>query len=388
MNETTHAPTPEPDESSTIMIVDDSPANLKLLLRLMRNKGYRVVAFANGSQALAAAAANPPDLILLDIWMPEMSGFDVCRRLKADEALRDIPVLFISALTETTGKVEAFAVGGADYVTKPFQPDEVYARVLTHLQNRHLQRRLRQHGEDLERLVEERTHQLAVAHQRLQELSQLKDDFLRMISHEIRTPANGVLATGRMLADLCPPSEESRLYEDLFQRSSARLLNLIQDAMMIAEMNRLTQECQEGISFSRLLDEIQAALPEIRIVSRLSAAEGSWFLRGEPALLKQALTSAIRLASFFCRDRSSVPLAGSVQQGQLNLSLAVDALQLTSDQVADYFRIDSTVRSTSCAEQMGLAPVVAYRIVTAFGGELRLVKHEASTGALEILLPM
>ncbi|GAB6060431.1 ATP-binding protein [Desulfonatronum parangueonense] len=127
-------------KQSSIMIVDDNPTNLKLLLELLLAKGHRVVAFTNGPQALAAAVRHPPDLVLLDIRMPEMDGFEVCALIKADKALRDIPVLFISGMDEHENKIRAFALGGADYVTKPFQPEEVLARVETHLQLRHLLR--------------------------------------------------------------------------------------------------------------------------------------------------------------------------------------------------------------------------------------------------------
>jgi len=157
----------EIEKPKTIMIVDDSPVNLKLLLALLREKGYRVVAFTGGDQALAAASENPPDMILLDIRMPEMDGFEVCRRLKENTALQDIPVLFITALAEAGDKVHAFAVGGADYITKPFHPDEVYARVQTHLKNRSMQHELRRNNVELEQLVAERTRELAEANQRL-----------------------------------------------------------------------------------------------------------------------------------------------------------------------------------------------------------------------------
>jgi PAS domain S-box-containing protein len=157
----------EKDKQTTIMIVDDNPINLKLLLELLREKGYRVVAFPGGVQALAAAVENPPDLILLDIRMPEMDGFEVCRRLKANAALQEIPVLFISALVEAEDKVEAFAVGGADYIAKPFQPEELHARVQIHLKNRSLQRQLLRHNMELQQLVAEQTRELVDAHQRL-----------------------------------------------------------------------------------------------------------------------------------------------------------------------------------------------------------------------------
>lgn len=120
--------------NETIMVVDDTPANLRLLNEMLQSQGYRVLVFPRGKLALAAAQKSAPDIILLDINMPEMNGYEVCEHLKADDKLKDIPVLFISALTETADKVKAFSTGGVDYVTKPFQMEEVIARVKTHLQ--------------------------------------------------------------------------------------------------------------------------------------------------------------------------------------------------------------------------------------------------------------
>jgi CheY-like chemotaxis protein len=127
------SPAEDTQNVSNIMVVDDQPANLTLLEDLLTRQGYAVRSFPRGRLALDAAARNPPDLILLDINMPEMNGFEVCERLKADHKLADIPVLFLSALNETADKVNAFRAGGVDYITKPFQLEEVRARVETHL---------------------------------------------------------------------------------------------------------------------------------------------------------------------------------------------------------------------------------------------------------------
>jgi sigma-B regulation protein RsbU (phosphoserine phosphatase) len=125
-----------------ILIVDDTPANLRLLSGMLAEQGYKVRSVINGQMALMATGAAPPDLILLDINMPEMNGYEVCERLKADEGTRDIPIIFISALDATEDKIKAFTVGGLDYITKPFQLEEVLARVETHLALRKLQKRL------------------------------------------------------------------------------------------------------------------------------------------------------------------------------------------------------------------------------------------------------
>ena len=119
---------------ASIMVVDDQPANLKLMEDMLKQQGYGVRSFPRGRMAFEAASKDLPDLILLDINMPEMNGFEVCEKLKADKKLASIPVIFLSALNETEDKVKAFQSGGVDYVTKPFQFEEVQARVDTHIQ--------------------------------------------------------------------------------------------------------------------------------------------------------------------------------------------------------------------------------------------------------------
>jgi DNA-binding response OmpR family regulator len=146
--------------AATIMTIDDTVENLELLEEMLASAGYRVVQFPRGELAIRAALQNPPDLILLDVMMPGMSGYHVCRILKQTEKLADIPVIFISALGDAESKVRAFTEGGVDYVTKPFQEEEVLARIRTHLDFRDARRMLEDQKAHLEELVRERTHDL------------------------------------------------------------------------------------------------------------------------------------------------------------------------------------------------------------------------------------
>src|ERR687885_995339 len=143
---------PIDDYKANILVVDDTVANLRLLVNLLAERGYKVRPASNGSMALSAALTEPPDLILLDILMPNMDGYEVCEQLKADEHTREIPVIFISAVSEVLDKVKAFAIGGVDYITKPFQVEEVLARVETHLAIRNLQRNLQDKNEELAKI--------------------------------------------------------------------------------------------------------------------------------------------------------------------------------------------------------------------------------------------
>ena len=143
-----------------ILIVDDTLENLRVLSSILTEEGYKVRSVPNGPMALTVARSALPDLVLLDINMPEMDGYEVCQHLKEDGRTREIPVIFISALDEALDKVKAFTVGGVDYITKPFQFEEALARVENHLALRNLQRQLQQANDELERRVEERTAEL------------------------------------------------------------------------------------------------------------------------------------------------------------------------------------------------------------------------------------
>ncbi|MDQ2097111.1 MAG: response regulator [Tychonema bourrellyi B0820] len=169
-----------------ILVVDDTPENLHLLSGILSKNGYQVRPVPNGKLALSAAQRIPPDLVLLDIMMPEMDGYQVCQQLKANEATKDIPVIFISAINDVMDKVKAFAVGGVDFITKPFQLEEVLARIKTHLKICSLQNSLQERNEDLATAIQElqATQEHLIQSEKMAALGQL----IAGIAHEINTP--------------------------------------------------------------------------------------------------------------------------------------------------------------------------------------------------------
>jgi two-component system sensor histidine kinase ChiS len=160
--------TANPNIKANILVIDDTPANLRLLAGMLMEQGYKVRPAPNGEMALTAAKASIPDLILLDITMPGMNGYEVAHHLKADGATADVPIIFISALDEVVDKIKAFNSGGVDYITKPFQFEEVLARVETHLTLRRLQLQLEHTNEILEQRVQERTAELVALNRSLE----------------------------------------------------------------------------------------------------------------------------------------------------------------------------------------------------------------------------
>jgi signal transduction histidine kinase len=155
---------------ASVVVVDDTVENLRVLANVLGEQRYEVRPVTNGRQALQAVHHDPPDLILLDINMPDMNGYEVCRLLKADPRTKDVPVIFLTALTDTGDKVKAFEAGGIDYITKPFQFEEVLARVKTHVALRQAQQALSQ------------------SYERLRGLERLRDDLVHMVVHDMRSP--------------------------------------------------------------------------------------------------------------------------------------------------------------------------------------------------------
>lgn len=209
-----------------IMLVDDTVANLDLLHSVMRKEGYRVSAFTGGREALVAAEKEPPDLILLDIAMPDMDGYMVCGKLKADPKLASIPVIFISALAEAEDKVKAFRCGGVDYVTKPFQIAEVRARVVTHLKLREYQVRM-----------EQQNRQLQESFDQLRKLEQTRDSLTHMIVHDLRGPLTAIrVAMGLLRKASSSWGEQERKCVDTAEQSADTLIEMVTRLLDISRL--------------------------------------------------------------------------------------------------------------------------------------------------------
>jgi two-component system NtrC family sensor kinase len=183
---------PKNTPKAHLLVVDDTLYNLHILTALLNKRGYHVTPESNSTEVLSSAQTNKPDLILLDIIMPGLDGYQVCEQLKTDETTCDIPVIFLSALNETLDKVKAFAVGAIDYITKPFQTDEVLARVDTHLALRNLQKHLLQKNDQLEQEIAER--------ERIEETLRQKNDDLANTLQQLKATQQELIQSEKMAA--------------------------------------------------------------------------------------------------------------------------------------------------------------------------------------------
>jgi two-component system sensor histidine kinase/response regulator len=285
---------PETPHKGDILVVDDRPDNLRLLSAMLSEQGYKVRKVIKGEMTFDVAQVNPPDLILLDIFMPVMSGFEVCQQLKADERTSSIPVIFLSASDEPLDKVKAFAVGGQDYITKPFEISEVLARIEHQLRILQLQQQmkdqnqrlraeiaerlkaeaaLRQVNDELDERVQERTAALTHTNQQLkwmgqkleqalaqeQDLNRLRSRIITTISHEYRTPMAIISSSTGILEDYFDQLTPTLRHKHLgrIQGAIQRMLALIDDVILL---NRLE------------FDPVEVKLAPVPLASMMEAA--------------------------------------------------------------------------------------------------------------------
>jgi two-component system, sensor histidine kinase and response regulator len=362
------------DRADRIMVVDDQPANLKLMEEILRQEGYIVRSFPRGRLALAAAGEDQPDLILLDITMPEMNGFEVCEHLKSDPKLAPIPVIFLSALSDTNDKVKAFRCGGVDYITKPIQVEELQARVKTHLDLHFLHRELLRHADHLEELVHVRTQELIETHARLQFLDQAKSDFLKLISHELRTPLNGILGVGQLLLEELPSSPEAQEFRNLFEQSRQRILGITENALLLTqiqvEAERFTPKPLSLDSILRRALEQARPFADSRQVTIASSPAGGALILGEEELLVKALQSLLETGVKFSKAGQSVQVSRSGPADAVQVTIQTAAGRIPAMAIVKFFEIFSIGEEMTPGGEMGLDPAIAHRILSLFGGSV------------------
>jgi DNA-binding response OmpR family regulator len=356
------------------MIVDDNPTNLKLLEDMLEQQGHEVRSLPLGRLAIAAAMEHPPDLMLLDVNMPEMNGYEVCERLKSTPELSDIPVIFLSALNETQDKVKAFRSGGVDYISKPFQFEEVHARVQTHLNLHKLQREVKLQNEQLERTVASRTRELADAIQRLTILDTSKNEFLNLISHEFRTPLNGLLGAGDIILDSMPSTAQNAELQGLFERSRRRILAILDDAMLLTQIDvngepfRSARVSLHG-AVKRAIEQT-SAFADSRKVALAGPPENQDVLLADEGLLVRAFRALLETAVRFSQEGETVRLAYEGGSHPATLVIESKGKAIPSPVMPKFFELFSVSEASTPGGDLGLGPAVAYRILSLFGASV------------------
>ena len=329
------------EDKGRILAVDDTPNSLRLLTDILKEEGYEVRSAISGELALHAATSNPPELVLLDIRMPEMDGFEVCRRLKAQPETRNVPVIFVSAAVETDEKVKGFELGAVDYVTKPYQRDELLARVRTHLELN----RLRNH---LEGVVEERTFALKESEKKLR-LSLLESITALAATVEMRDPYTA--GHQRRVANLAVAiAKELKLPEE--QVEGIHLASVVHDVGKIRvpaeilskpgkltrlEFNLIKEHAQNGYD---ILKTIDFPWPIAQIVmqhhERLDGSGYPQALKGDQTLIEARIIVVADVVESMLSHRPYRPALG--------LDAALEEITLNKGSLFDPAVVEACIR--------------------------------------------
>ncbi len=228
-------------EKPLILLVDDTPKNLQVMATILTNARYRITIAKSAARALQILDNVTPDLILLDIMMPEMDGFELCRRLKTSETTREIPVIFLTIKAETEDIVKGFQSGGVDYITKPFNKTELLARVQNHLELKRSKEELKERSIE----IEDKNRRLEEQSEKLKEIDKIKSRFFANISHEFRTPLTLILGPLEQMIAACPDNDEEKKRKlTLMHRNAERLLRLINQLLELSKLESSKMKLQ------------------------------------------------------------------------------------------------------------------------------------------------
>jgi DNA-binding response OmpR family regulator len=299
-----------------ILIVDDNSSNLRLLRSILVENNYLVRVATNGTMALTSALDEPPDLILLDIMMPDMDGYEVCKRLKADKQTKDIPVLFISAMREVADKVKSFQAGGVDYITKPFQSEEVLARVNSHLTLSRLRKQLQHMNESLEQQVQERTSSLSQANSKLRaEIDR------RMTSEEALRHAQKMEAIGKLAGGVA--HDFNNLLQVILGGLGLVMMDIPPNSPIRQELSEVLTAAERATTLVR-----QLLVFSRRQVLELTDLDINHVVIDLSKMIRRFIGETINLEINTCRDPTTVRAdSGQIEQVLMNLCInARDAM--------------------------------------------------------------
>jgi len=243
----------KPAYQGTLLIVDDMPTNLKMLFSYLRELNFKVLVAQNGEDALVRVQHASPDLILLDVMMPHLDGFETCRRLKENEATRDIPVIFMTALSETVDKVKGFELGAVDYIIKPVQHEEVLARITAQMTLRRLQKTL----EDNNQLLEEQNLQLTEQNAEL-------EAFAHTVAHDLKNPLNGITGLSSLLVYKLSSSLDAEALKFLkhIEKNGLKMAAII-DALLLLASSRRSDVEMSTLNMDTIITSVQQRLTEM-----------------------------------------------------------------------------------------------------------------------------
>jgi two-component system, sensor histidine kinase and response regulator len=345
------------EAAGSVLVVDDTIENLRLLSDLLGEHGYDVRAVTSGRQALQSVAHDPPDVVLLDITMPDMDGYEVCRSLRTLESSKDVPVIFLTALTDTADKVRAFDAGAVDYVTKPFQFAEVVARVRTHVTLRRAQAAL------------------AASYDRLRELERLRDDLVHMVVHDMRAPLSVLKVNlGLLKGPVAALEDDSRADLDGAIDSARALVQMANDLLDVSRLEAGRMPIESApCDLARMVRDVRGALRTIDLERPIDVdADGAVTVSCDGSLVRRVVENLVGNALQHTPAGSRVSIQVASRPGRARVAVHDEGPGVPAEARERIFEKFGTVaaRSERSYHSAGLGLAFCKLAIEAHGGTI------------------
>jgi len=338
-----------------ILIVDDTPGNLRLLSNILVEEGFQVHPVSNGEKAISAAHARPPDLILLNIMMPDMDGYTVCKHLKADELTREVPVIFMNGQGEVFDKVKGFTLGAVDYITKPFETEEVLSRVRTHVRLRLMQRQLHDQNLQLQQEIAERKH----AEEALQKANATKNTFFSILAHDLRSPFSSLLGSTELALEYFDQSSPDEIRQHLvrIKRSAETFYALLENVLTWARLQRGRVEYSpENIPVYELvrhLAELFAELAEQKQIAISNDVPQDLSVYADINMLNVILRNLLSNALKFTPPQGTITLTARQCEQEIEISIADTGIGIAEADIPNLLCLDKKTSTLGTAGEHG-----------------------------------
>ncbi len=345
------------------MIVDDDRLNIRILAGILKGEGYLLAEVASGEQALTTYATFRPDLVLLDVMMPGIDGFETCRQLKRDYGDKCAPVIFITAKNESDDVVEGLGAGGVDYLPKPFKPKEVLARIRSHLQNQIL-------SEQQKLLVEQ-----------LSKANAAKNRFLGMAAHDLRNPLASIRGLAEFLREgaVGPLTPDQAELIETIHGASQSMLEMVNELLDVAtiesgelKLNLVSHNLGELVAKSVMLTNIEAAKKKTHVVYEAPAAPVLLVI--DSAKMKQVIDNLLSNAVKYSPPGSSVTaiVRANIGEGSCSISVRDQGPGIPDDERDKLFKDFSrlSIKPTGGEKSTGLGLAICRKIVEAHRGTI------------------
>jgi two-component system sensor histidine kinase/response regulator len=379
------------DRKEKILVVDDTPETIDLLKTALEKEGYELIVSTSGEKAIIRAELTDPDLILLDVLMPGIDGFETCRRLKADNRTREIPVIFMTALTKTENKVSGFKAGGVDYLTKPIDVEEVLVRIRIHLTLQSMHKLLETQNERLKQEIEERKafeKALQISHDKLTAVNQELEDFAYIVSHDLKAPLRSISQlAGWLIQDYVHAfDQEGQMMVELLINRTKRMADLIDGILQYSRVGRIKGKT-EAVDLNILVNQVIEMVItsdhiQVTIDSPLPVIEG------EKIRLAQIFQNLIGNAlKFMDKEKGEINIGYVEENGFWKFRVADNGPGIEGKYFDKIFQIFQTLTPRDIMESTGVGLTIVKKIIGLYGGRVWVESEPGKGSTFYFILP-